>query len=168
MPGTEEQLLLQEAPAGPLVSEGSDSVHGGSHPCLSRPLPPHKPRPGGRWPLSAHSRGHGRGGTHPGLRETCGTSGWAPAGRGVRPLRAGRSRGAGSSTKTSWISSLSHRTWYSTMSWAMSLRFSSLFILSWVSVLSTDQPRNCVRDCRQRGASPSRQHRPSSVRPPGL
>lgn len=32
------------------------------------------------------------------------------------------------------------------MSWAMSLRFSSLFILSYVSVLSTDQPRNCVKD----------------------
>lgn len=32
------------------------------------------------------------------------------------------------------------------MSWAMSLRFSNLFILSYVSVLSTDQPRNCVKD----------------------
>jgi len=28
----------------------------------------------------------------------------------------------------------------------MSFRFSSLFILSYVSVLSTDQPRNCVKD----------------------
>lgn len=32
----------------------------------------------------------------------------------------------------------------------MSFRFSSLFILSYVSVLRTDQPRNCVRDLERR------------------
>lgn len=48
-------------------------------------------------------------------------------------------------TRISWISSFRHLTWYNTISWAMSFLFSSLFILSYVSVLRTDQPRNCVK-----------------------
>lgn len=51
------------------------------------------------------------------------------------------------------------------MSWAMSLRFSNLFILSYVSVLSTDQPRNCVKDLvRRREGNKWNSHNISSSR----
>lgn len=59
--------------------------------------------------------------------------GWVQRGMEVQTgVRGGwvGAEGLSGGTRMDWISSLSQRTWYRTISWAMFLQFSSLFILS--------------------------------------